>query len=84
MCFLDIRPLHLGHALVIPKAHYARLDECPAEVRFVMCSSYMSQLAGACMSVVPAISRALMKASSTDSFNIMINSGRTAMQGNAN
>lgn len=30
LAFLDIHPLTIGHALVIPKKHYSRLEEMPA------------------------------------------------------
>jgi histidine triad (HIT) family protein len=33
LAFLDIRPLHKGHTLIIPKAHYAGLHQLPSEVR---------------------------------------------------
>jgi histidine triad (HIT) family protein len=30
---LDINPLSLGHALVMPKAHYETILECPADLQ---------------------------------------------------
>jgi histidine triad (HIT) family protein len=32
IAFLDYRPLFTGHTLLIPKAHYATLDDLPAEL----------------------------------------------------
>jgi histidine triad (HIT) family protein len=32
LAFLDIGPVSDGHTLVIPKAHYGTVDECPAEI----------------------------------------------------
>jgi len=32
LAFLDANPLAEGHALVVPKAHHARLDEMPADL----------------------------------------------------
>jgi len=32
LAFLDINPVHPGHTLVIPKKHYANIEEAPAEV----------------------------------------------------
>jgi histidine triad (HIT) family protein len=32
VAFLDYRPLLIGHVLLIPKTHYANLEEIPAEV----------------------------------------------------
>ncbi len=32
MAFLDIRPLNLGHTLVIPKAHYVDIFDIPADL----------------------------------------------------
>ncbi|MDD3285374.1 MAG: HIT family protein [Patescibacteria group bacterium] len=31
LAFLDIAPVHKGHILVIPKRHYANLEEIPEE-----------------------------------------------------
>ena len=31
MAFLDIRPIHLGHTLVVPKTHYETLLDIPDE-----------------------------------------------------
>ncbi len=32
LAFLDIAPVHPGHTLVIPKKHYANLEEIPEEL----------------------------------------------------
>jgi len=32
LAFLDIRPLNLGHTLVIPKAHYVDIFDVPADL----------------------------------------------------
>jgi len=32
MAFLDIRPLNMGHTLVIPKAHYVNIFDTPKTV----------------------------------------------------
>ena len=32
LAFLDINPVNKGHVLVIPKEHYATVDDCPEEV----------------------------------------------------
>ncbi|MFT3891879.1 MAG: HIT family protein [Anaerolineales bacterium] len=32
MAFMDIQPVNPGHALVIPKGHFADLSELPAEI----------------------------------------------------
>ncbi|ELR24470.1 histidine triad domain containing protein, partial [Acanthamoeba castellanii str. Neff] len=68
VAFLDINPLHPGHTLIVPKAHYASLDQLPAA------------LAAACMEVAPAIGGALMKATGTQAFNIIQNNGKIAGQ----
>lgn len=31
LAFLDIKPVNLGHVLIIPKKHYQDLEEIPAE-----------------------------------------------------
>lgn len=88
LAFLDINPLHKGHTLVIPKIHYAYLDQLSPEVKNLKISffsnnfnqNHFKKYAGALMEVVPMLSKALMKATSTDSFNIMLNRGKTAGQ----
>ena len=32
IAFLDIQPVNSGHTLVIPKAHYVTLEDCPDEI----------------------------------------------------
>ena len=46
LAFLDIGPISDGHTLVIPKAHYDRLHECPAEV-IAETAKVIAMLAGA-------------------------------------
>ena len=65
---LDINPIHLGHALVIPKAHYRdflALDP----------GCYESLLTGARI-----VTDALVKGLNLEGFNIFSNNGRIAGQ----
>ncbi len=70
LSFLDVGPLSRGHALVIPKQHYATLDEMSAE------------LAGVCMATVarvgPAVMAAIGKAGGP--WNVLQNNGTVAGQ----
>lgn len=68
LAFLDVGPLSQGHTLIIPKEHYARLDEMPGE------------LAGACVAVGPAIARAVMAVTGAKDFNLLQNNGALAHQ----
>jgi len=68
IAFLDIRPVNPGHTLVIPKEHHPSLSETPDNV------------AAALMRVIPQLSKAIMKAVGTDSFNLGVNNGPLAGQ----
>ncbi|GAB4830314.1 Histidine triad nucleotide-binding protein 3 [Ancistrocladus abbreviatus] len=68
LCILDINPLSHGHALLIPKFHFSSLDATPPSVIAAMCSK------------IPFISNAIVKATSCDSFNLLVNNGVAAGQ----
>ncbi len=68
LAFLDIQPLAPGHTLVIPKAHYARLEEMPED------------LAGACAAVATRLSRKVLAATTATGWNLLQNNGRVAHQ----
>ena len=68
LVFLDIRPVSDGHALVIPKQHFARLDECPADVL-----EKMSSCAG-------RVAKALVSAMGAEGYNVLCNNGKAAGQ----
>ncbi len=68
LSFLDIGPLSDGHTLVIPKAHYANLHDCPAEVL------------GQVGSQLGKIARAVSLAMNSDGYNVLCNTGRAAGQ----
>ena len=68
LAFLDIGPLTKGHALVIPKGHYANLLEAPVEV------------VGTVASAVPGVAKAVLAAVGAKAFNLLVNSGAEAQQ----
>ncbi|KAK4440519.1 Adenylylsulfatase HINT3 [Sesamum alatum] len=68
LCILDTFPLCHGHSLIIPKCHFPSLDVTPPSIIAAMCSK------------VPLISNAIMKATSCDSFNLLVNNGAAAGQ----
>ncbi|XP_010482105.1 PREDICTED: adenylylsulfatase HINT3 [Camelina sativa] len=68
LCILDTNPLSNGHSLIIPKLHYPTLEETPPSVVAAMCSK------------VPLISNAIVKATDSDSFNLLVNNGAAAGQ----
>jgi histidine triad (HIT) family protein len=68
MAFLDIGPVSHGHTLVIPKAHYVTVDECPSDV-----------LAGL-VQPISKIAKAVMAAMQCDGYNVLCNNGRAAGQ----
>ena len=68
LAFLDVNPLSDGHTLVIPKAHYGKLHECPAEI--------LIELANCLGKLAPAVAGAM----ETESYNVLCNNGRAAGQ----
>jgi len=68
LAFLDIRPVSDGHTLVIPKQHFSRLDECPAELLGQVCSR------------LGKIAAAVVAAVNCDGYNLLCNNGRAAGQ----
>lgn len=68
MVFLDIRPLNLGHTLVIPKAHYVDIFDIPEEV--------LSQI----HKVSKQIAFAVKKATGADGISIIQQNGKAAGQ----
>lgn len=68
MAFLDIRPLHSGHTLVIPKAHYVDIFDTPEE------------LLAAVHSVAKRIAVAVKKATNADGISVFQQSGAAAGQ----
>ncbi len=66
--FLDIFPAGHGHSLIVPKTHYANLQEAPAEVL------------GQVMLVSRKMSAALTSALKTEAFNLFLNDGEVAGQ----
>jgi histidine triad (HIT) family protein len=68
LAFLDIGPISVGHTLVIPKEHCARLHQCaPATVARV--ASALGKIAGAVADAMGA-----------DGYNVLNNNGRAAGQ----
>jgi histidine triad (HIT) family protein len=68
LAFLDVGPLAVGHALVIPKYHAARLDELPGEE------------AAAVGAVLPKLAGAVSSATGTRAYNVLQNNGEAAGQ----
>jgi len=66
--FLDIGPVNKGHALIIPKMHYEKADQCPAPVL----SSIGAQIG--------RIAKAVASASDCEGYNVLCNNGRVAGQ----
>lgn len=66
--FLDINPFTWGHALVLPKEHFASLGELPDE------------MAAPLMKNISLVARAVTSAAGVDSFNVLLNDGGVAGQ----
>ncbi len=68
LAFLDVGPISDGHTLVIPKQHFEKLHDCPAEL--------MSQVSGCLGRIAGAVSAAM----NSDGYNLLCNNGRAAGQ----
>ena len=68
LSFLDIGPISDGHTLVIPKQHFEKLHECPAE------------LLGQVFTRLGKIAGAVAAAMNSDGYNLLCNNGRAAGQ----
>ena len=68
LSFLDIGPISDGHTLVIPKQHFEKLHECPAE------------LLGQVFTRIGKIAGAVAAAMDSDGYNLLCNNGRAAGQ----
>jgi histidine triad (HIT) family protein len=68
LSFLDIGPISDGHTLVIPKQHFEKLHECPAE------------LLGQVFNRIGKLAGAVAAAMNSDGYNLLCNNGRAAGQ----
>ena len=68
LAFLDIGPLSEGHCLVVPKDHYLRFEQLPAD------------LASALIRQIAPVAQAVVKAVNAEGYNILNNNGRCAGQ----
>ncbi len=68
LAFLDINPLGRGHTLLIPKTHFARLEDCPADVL------------AAIVRRIPVLAAAILLSVGASAYNILCNNGRAAGQ----
>ncbi|KPK74602.1 MAG: hypothetical protein AMJ79_13600 [Phycisphaerae bacterium SM23_30] len=68
LAFLDINPVSQGHCLVMPKQHFNRFDQCPAELAAEL-ARHMGKIARAVVSAVEA-----------EGYNILNNNGRCSGQ----
>jgi len=66
--FLDIGPVSDGHTLVIPKEHFEKFHECPANI--------LAEVA----SRLGKVAKAVKTAMNCDGYNILCNNGRAAGQ----
>lgn len=68
VAFLDIKPVSLGHTLILPKAHYETLETCPVYV--------LANL----NAVAKQLSSEYANTYQTTSFNLLLNSGPASGQ----
>jgi histidine triad (HIT) family protein len=66
--FLDINPVNLGHILLVPKGHHARLADLPDD------------LAAHAGSLLPRLCRAVLAATGAEALNVIVNHGPAAGQ----
>jgi len=68
LAFLDIGPVSEGHCLLVPKDHYDRLEDCPADTIAAL-GSKMGRIA-----------KAIIAATDAEGCNVLNNNGRCAGQ----
>jgi histidine triad (HIT) family protein len=68
IAFMDIGPLAEGHVLLIPKDHYVTIDQMPADQ------------AGAMLTQLPALVRAVQSVMGCEGVNVLQNNGKAAHQ----
>jgi histidine triad (HIT) family protein len=68
LAFLDIGPISDGHTLIIPKQHFEKLHDCPAEILGQVCSR------------LGKIAKAILAGMKSDGYNLLCNNGRAAGQ----
>jgi len=68
LVFLDIGPLAEGHLVVVPKQHYLRLEQMAPEAVMAVTRH------------LPRLGRALMKATGSTAYNVLLNNGPEAGQ----
>ncbi len=68
LAFLDIEPVNIGHALVIPKEHYVNIYETPEGILLDM------------IKVVKKLSSAIKGALNSDGINVTMNNDPAAGQ----
>ena len=68
LVFMDVGPISEGHTLVIPKKHFEKLDDCPAEI--------LSDISV----VLGRVAKAVSQAMASDGYNVLCNNGRAAGQ----
>ena len=68
LAFMDVGPISQGHTLVIPKKHFEKLDDCPAEI--------LSDIS----LVLARVAKAVSQAMASDGYNVLCNNGRAAGQ----
>jgi len=61
LAFLDIAPVNYGHALVVPKAHYANMEEIPEDA---LCET---------VKIVKIVGKALKEGLAAPGYNVSIN-----------
>jgi histidine triad (HIT) family protein len=68
VAFMDIQPVNAGHVLVVPREHYASLDDIPHEM-----AMHLFEVA---MELAPVVKRV----AGVEGMNLVVNSGAAAGQ----
>jgi histidine triad (HIT) family protein len=68
VAFMDVQPVNAGHVLVVPRRHYERFEDVPAELAMHL------------FRVTTRLAPAVKKVSNAEGLNIVVNSGSVAGQ----